>query len=250
MDKHLNGLPTYGIVAIGAPPGSGKTALMTGTAVCYVRHYHEKKQPKRVIFFSLEMTAARLMRRCLAFDKMPKYVTDAIWVCEEIIPIEEIVAEASRAAADGVDMICIDFADLVIEGEETEQKMASVYRGLMVLAKNLQVPILLASQLSRKYAGGVPRLTHLRYSGLAEALSEDVWLLHNPNTSYGESIREDDEKLLPTLGGRGYVIVAKGREGFGEGNDGPGAIMVKWDGGVGWNLADPGKWMPLGTRRA
>ena len=244
FDKHLGGLPKHGLITIGAPPGVGKTSLVALLGREYVAHYRKRKKKKVVQFFSLEATGGELLTRCLDFGKMPKYMLDQIAVCDEIIPIDEVVAEASRFAAEGLDLILIDFADLIIKGEESEQKMAMIYRGLTALAKNLRIPIVLLSQLNRSYAGGIPKLHNLRYSGMAEALSKVVMFIHNPNNIFTEHTSEAAEKKLPTIPGRGYIVVAKGRQGFGKGHDGPGGIQVKWDGLAGW-ANEGGTWFPI-----
>jgi hypothetical protein len=238
FDVHLGGLPKAYPTAIGAPPGVGKTSLLARIAIDMA------KAKKKVAIFTLEMTNGQLFARMLDLAKMSVAVRKRIFLCQEIIPIDEIVAIASRAAADGLDMVGIDFADLVILGEETEQRMALVYKGAARLCKNLEIPVVLLSQLSRKYRGGVPKLDHLRYSGLAEATCGVVCFIHNPKNIFTDAINEREARILPTRKGRGYLVIAKSKFGYGD-HGAPGAIQVPWDGKDGWGKGE-GKWFDLG----
>jgi hypothetical protein len=239
LDHHLGGLPIIYPSVFGAPPGTGKTTLLADIAIA------EADLSRKVVIFTLEMTARHLLARMFDLRRMTKKIRKHIYFCPEIIPITEIVAVASRAAADGVDFIGIDFADLVVRGEETEQKMAAVYKGCQELTKNIDgLQLLLLSQLNRRYAGGIPKLHHLRYSGMAEALCGLVGFIHNPKNIITEAINERESMLLPSIKGRGYLLISKSKGGFGI-HDAPGAIACKWNGKSGWGKKDPGKWIGL-----
>jgi len=248
LDAHLGGVPKEFPTVIGAPPGTGKTSLASALAIAAAR------RGERVIIFTLEMTSRYLLGRMMDLDRMPKKVRDNIWVCDEIIPIEEIVATASQAAVDGVGMVVVDFADLVILGEETEQKMASVYRGMQKLSKNLGCPVILIAQINRRYTRNgeveIPKLTDLRYSGMAEALCGMVLFLHNPWSIYAGEVSASAKALLPKTPGKAYLVVAKTKGGYGVAGEfgdygGPGAIQVGWSGEKGWDTKDKGLWYPL-----
>lgn len=244
LDYHLGGLPGHGVTVCGAPPGTGKTSLLVDLATCFVEV--DKTKKRKVGLFSLEQTAGELLARQmqLRMNKVPMHVRKRMLVCDKIIPIEDIVAIASQYAVDGLDFIGIDFADLIIRGEESEQKMAAVYKGLVALSKNLRMPVLLLSQLSRKYAvGTIPKLDHLRYSGMAEALTKLVLFIHNPRNIHTAIINEAEERKLPSVKGRAYIVIAKSRYGFGM-HDEPGAIQLPWERKTGWKNVK-GTWMEI-----
>jgi hypothetical protein len=239
LDYHLGGVPRAYPTVIGASPGVGKTTLLIELAVGVA------KSGGRVAIFTLEMTNGHLLTRMLDVDKrLTKKTRCNISVCQDIMPIDDIIAVASRAAMDKpFDMIGIDFADLIIEGDESEQKMAAVYRGVTRLSKNLETPVVLIAQLSRRYRGGIPRLSDLRYSGMAEALCGLVLFIHNPKNIFTDEINERDNQVLPAQKGRGYLVVAKSKCGYGI-HDSPGAINIGWEGLRGWKR-EKGEWFDL-----
>jgi len=69
----------------------------------------------------------------------------------------------------------------------------------------------------------------LRWSGLAEAMGALIILIYNPNQTFATQTKDDS---LPTVSGRAYLLAAKSRFGFKEGN--PGAIQVDFDGKTSW----------------
>jgi len=229
-DDHFNGLPAASLTIIGASPGVGKTSLMVEIVKDMVQRKENKK--KCAAIFTLEMTMAQLTQRMLDLVDLKDADKERILLGDGAYTIHEIYAVASRAAAqNNLCVIAIDFADQIVEGEQTESIMGVIYRTLAMLAKKTGVPVLLLSQLNREayLNGGIPKIHHLRYSGLAEAMAALIVLVYNPKNI---AINTTDKPILPISVGKGYLIVGKSRYGFVH--DSPGAVMVDWNGEEGW----------------
>lgn len=239
LDTHIGGIPDSGLTVIGAPPGTGKTSAAVRIAECFAR------DARRVGIFTLEMTAGQMHERFIeATDLTPKQRRRYIYLCDEVLTVDELAAIAGRA--DGLDLIIIDFAELLIDEETSESVMAHIYRTLAMLAKTLGIPIVLLSQLNRSYQYGLPTISMLRNTGMAEALAALIILLHNPQQIY---IGQPGSDTLPPIPGKAYMIVGKSRFGFKRGtikHKGPGAILVDFRGEQGWGYNE-GRWTPLGA---
>lgn len=224
IDEHLNGIPEAGLTVAAGRPGVGKTWLMLKIAACFA-----KKHKKDVGIFSLEMTSQQFMFRAKDLMDLPKAILDRVLICDDVLGVSEISALAARA--EGLGLICVDFAELLLEGDsqQTEQTMAYVYRTLAWTAKRLGIPVLLLSQLNRSNSGDLPNLNRLRYTGMAEALAAMVLFLHNPNAIY--DAQGEDQPVILAPGDAG-IVAAKSRFGFKWG--GPGVIHVPWTGSTGW----------------
>jgi hypothetical protein len=233
IDKHLgnfdpakgSGFPEAGLVIVGAPPGTGKTSLM-------VKIFGEAaKAGKKSAIFSLEMTNSQIIKRMIEVSGLTKEERSNILVSDEQVDVEEVYAYGCQLASlHDLQFIGIDFADLLVSGDEDDAKVGKVYRVCAKLAKVTKVPVLLLSQLNREYVGGIPRITNLRYSGLAEAMGALIFLLYNPGTTWTKMGTDD---RLPVHPGRAYLIAGKCRYGFREGT--VGAIEVGWDGLNAWS---------------
>jgi replicative DNA helicase len=158
-----------------------------------------------------------------------------IILCDEQMDAEELYTYGCQLAALHPDLyfIGVDFADLLVSGEEDDAKVGRIYRTMAKLAKVTHVPVMLLSQLNREYVGGIPRITNLRYSGLAEAMGALIFLLYNPGQVW---VKQGGDERLPVRDGRAYIIVGKSRFGFREG--GVGAIEVNWNGINSWGEED------------
>jgi len=235
----VGGIVRGGLNIIGAPPGVGKTTLLLRFLINMAQHGHT------VAFLSMEMTLAQVALRMLEIQKLPKKVRANIIASEDVCPVNEVYAKITRLVASHPSLyaVGIDFADLMVEGEQSEQVMGDIYKTLAVLAKRTGVPIVLLSQLSRRYEGGVPRVSHLRYSGMAEATASTVALLYNPDNLWVDMGAGKEKNPLPFVPGQAYIILGKSRYGFKHG--GVGAFQVDWDGALGWGQKDYG-WSPLG----
>jgi len=229
-DEHFKGLPDSSLTIIGATPGVGKTTLMVEIVKNMIQLKQNKK--KSAAIFTLEMTMAQLTQRMVDLAELKKEDKERILLGDGSYTVHEVYAVASRAAAQNdLCLIAIDFADQLVEGEQSEAIMGVIYRTLSMLAKKTGVPVLLISQLNREAQNGeMPRIHQLRYSGMAEAMSALIVLIYNPkNTAVMVNTKTP---ILPISEGKGYLIVGKSR--YGYVHDSPGAVMVDWNQVDGW----------------
>ena len=238
LDRVTSGWQPSDLVIIAARPGMGKTAFvvsaMRNAAVDF---------GKPVALFSLEMSSIQLVNRLicaeaeLESEKIKKGdLADYEW--EQLIhktakmsdapifiddtpglSILELRAKSRRLVAQhGVSLIIIDYLQLMTGdtsksgGGNREQEIASISRALKGIAKELNVPVIALSQLSRavETRGGDkrPQLSDLRESGSIEQDADMVMFLYRPEY-YGIT---QDENGAP-LNGVGEVIIAKHRNG-------------------------------------
>lgn len=238
FDKHLIGFGKTGLITIGGPPSSGKTTIAIRFISSFLRAYPDKK----VVMFSLEMSAPEFKKRAISVGKLSKSETDRIYIVDEITPVEPIVNRIARLKDEGVGLAVIDFADMMIKDESNESEMAKIYRECATCAKRIGIPIILLSQLSRAYMGGMPRPYHLRYTSMAEALSWQILMLYNPWTDFRS---EHDSETLPSVDGKAYLICWKCRGGFRLHDDQPGAISLPWSGKTGWGEGNNSTWFKV-----
>jgi len=227
LDLHVGGIPKHGLTVIGGAPGTGKTYTLVKLAVAFAKKHPKKK----LILFTMEMTMGQLAARLLDEANIPLAIRKNITLYEDSMSPTDVVAIAARM--DDVGLVCIDFAEMMIQDEVSESSVAAAYRTLANAAKNLRCPFVLLSQLSRGYVNRIPMLTDLRYSGAAEAMGALVMLLFNPSQIV---VGADENKTLPYRPGRAWIIIAKSR--FGHKHKGPGAMEVEWreeEGGWGDN---------------
>src|SRR5574340_709063 len=237
-DLSNSGVPDSGLVVVGGPTDTGKTSMIAKIiAGCAAEN-------KVTLVYTLEMTTGQIARRILQVALSP--LTDeqkhTVIICDRIMSVDEVYTDAMRlCTTDKVYAIFIDFSDMLVEEKEDEQSMAYVYRRCASLAKENTsgAPVFLLAQLNRNYTGGVPKINHLRYSGMAEAVASLIFLIYNPNQIYATSIKDNS---LPAIGGSGYIINGKSRFGYREGS--PGAIRVKFDGKTAWGEDSMG-WVAL-----
>ncbi len=228
IDDHIGGVPRRGMIVVGASPAAGKTSLLAKIAGVYAA------RKKTFGFFSLELEAADFFNRFLEINgKSGTKLAGYVRICDERLSVGEIGSLSARVSE--LDAVGIDFADLLVEDEASESVYGKIYKSIAWLAKLRQIPVFLVSQLSRGYSEGrLPVLTDLRYSGLAEALSGQVWLLHNPSRVF---IKQSENARLNLGNDEAAIIVAKSRYGFARGrvpHTTTGAIILDWNGSRGW----------------
>jgi replicative DNA helicase len=247
IDEFIGGIPKAGLTVIAGSTGLGKTTLALRVGLEIIRKYKGIKKPKgkkkdgptewieepgKIAIFSLEMLLSQIMARYLNLDpNITKNERSRILASESAYTVGEIYATSARTAAAGnLKAIIIDFADMLVEGEQSEAVMGVIYRTLAVLAKTTGVPVILICQLNRStYNGGIPKINHIRYSGMAEMMSSLILLLYNPSVIV---VDVNANAVLPFIEGKGYIIEGKSRFGFKMGR--PGAVQVDFDGEMGW----------------
>ena len=239
LDSLTSGWQPSDLIIVAARPGMGKTAL----ALSMARNI-SVKQEIPVAFFSLEMSSVQLITRLissetgLSSDKLrtgklephewkqlnikvtdlesaPLFIDDS-----PSLTIFELRAKARRlASSHGIKLIIIDYLQLMNIGSSNkagnrEQEISTISRNLKALAKELDIPVIALSQLSRavETRGGTKRpiLSDLRESGAIEQDADIVSFLYRPEY-YG--ITEWDDDMKTPSEGQGEFIVAKHRNG-------------------------------------
>jgi hypothetical protein len=239
IDKYMGGMPKDSLILIAAPPGTGKTSLLVRMMA------QAAKKKKKVGFFSLEMTMQQIAMRMLEIDNsLTAAQKEFILMSDEITGPWEVYAKAGRLAAAHKNLYCIaiDFADLMVEEEQSEQVMGRIYRMMAKLAKTIRVPVILLCQLSDKYVGGLPRVNHIRYSRMADAMAAMILLLYNPDQIWVDMGAKKENNPLAYYPDTGYIIQGKSRFGFSQG--GVGAVRVEWGKQYGWGTKAQG-WTQL-----
>jgi replicative DNA helicase len=230
LDELLSGLQPSNLVVVGARPAAGKTSFALGMAA------HAALNANRpVLFFSLEMSNLELSQRLLCAEAridsarvrngrltgddwgrvssaMGRLAEAPIWIDDNPnLTIMEIRAKARRLKSQVGDlgMVVIDYLQLMTgrgSAENRQVEVAEMSRGLKILARELECPVVALSQLSRGLemrADKRPMLSDLRESGSIEQDADVVVFLYR------------DELYHPDSQDRGQaeVIVAKHRNG-------------------------------------
>lgn len=239
LDKLTSGWQPSDLIIIAARPGMGKTALTLSMARNIAVN---AKIP--VAFFSLEMSSVQLITRLISSEtglsseklrtgKLEKHEWEQLHVKVKSLEnaplyiddtpslsIFDLRAKARRLASQqGIKLIVIDYLQLMTAGNNQkggnrEQEISTISRNLKALAKELEVPVIALSQLSRavETRGGSkrPLLSDLRESGAIEQDADIVSFIYRPE--YYKIDEWDDDERSPTSG-QAEFIVAKHRNG-------------------------------------
>ena len=262
LDKQLGGLHPSDLLILAGRPSMGKTALATNIAFNVAKAYAWEPQPDGsrktvnggiVAFFSLEMSAEQLSMRILAdasgvsSDRLRKgeidasefgRVRDAAIEIQEAplyidatggLSISKLAARARRLKRQhGLDLVVVDYLQLVTAGEGTRsegrvQEVSQITMGLKSLAKELGVPVIALSQLSRQVEQREdkrPQLSDLRESGSIEQDADAVMFVYResyylsrtePRTGTPEHLAWQEE--LDQINNLAEVIIGKQRHG-------------------------------------
>ena len=242
--RDLDGM-TYGfhpgqMIVLAARPSVGKTSL----AMNFAEHAmipDGGRKPSGVVVFSLEMTAAQLAMRliCSRARVDMKRIRDRVISKQDSAEIANTVKELKQAPLwidDGssstildirakarrlhtkspLGLVVVDYLQLIRGTDnrvQREQQIADISRGMKGMAKELNVPVVVLSQLNRESEkeNRDPRLSDLRESGSIEQDADVVFLLHRPKK------RDEDESVeeggLPGDVEHIKLIIAKQRNG-------------------------------------
>jgi replicative DNA helicase len=262
LDQKLGGLHPSDLIILAGRPSMGKTALATNIAFHVARNYAWEPQPDGtrktvnggvVAFFSLEMSAEQLSMRLLAdvsgvsSDRLRKgeidasefgRVRDAAIEIQESplfidatggLSISKLAARARRLKRSaGLDLIVVDYLQLVTggdgKGEQNRvQEVSMITQGLKALAKELSVPVIALSQLSRQVENRDdkrPQLSDLRESGSIEQDADVVMFVFReayylgraePREGTPEHLTWQEE--MDRIGNVAEVIIGKQRHG-------------------------------------
>lgn len=261
LDQKLGGLHPSDLLILAGRPSMGKTALATNIAFNVARSYRWEPTPEGrktvsggvVAFYSLEMSAEQLAMRMLAdasgvsSDKLRKGEIDAsdfgkirdaaVEIGESPLYIDatgglsisKLAARARRLKRmeHGLDLIIVDYLQLVTTGENSQknrvQEVSEITGGLKALAKELSVPIIALSQLSRQVEQREdkrPQLSDLRESGSIEQDADCVMFVYRESYYLGRAEPKEgtEEHLnwqqeMDRLEHQAEVVIGKQRHG-------------------------------------
>ena len=261
LDQKVGGLHPSDLVILAARPSMGKTSLACNIAFDVARNYAWEPQPDGskktvrggvVAFFSLEMSSEQLAMRLLAEvsgvsgDRLRKGEIDAMEfgrIRDAALEIQEaplyidatgglslakLTARARRLKRMvGLDLIMVDYLQLVTTGaggpDNRVQEVSMITQGLKALAKDLNVPVIALSQLSRQVENREdkkPQLSDLRESGSIEQDADMVMFIYRE--SYYLSRLEPREgteehfkwqEQMDQVKGLAEIIIGKQRHG-------------------------------------
>ena len=228
LDEKLGGLHKSDLVIIAGRPSMGKTALATNIAYYAAKKIHEEKEKKSVAFFSLEMSSEQLSTRILSEqariksndirrgkateEELNRYIETSRDIYELPLYIDETPAISISAISNrarrlkrlfGLSLIVVDYIQLVRtnsrKNEGRVQEISEITQGLKALAKELSVPVLALSQLSRAVEqrdDKIPQLSDLRESGSIEQDADVVMFVYREEYYL--------EKKMPKIGSPEY----------------------------------------------
>ncbi len=235
LDELTSGFQPSDLVIVAARPSMGKTALVLNIA-----QYAAIEKNVPVAVFSLEMSKESLVQRMLTAEgrvdaqKMRKGLLRdedysrlaraagilsgaPIWIDDSAgISLLEIRSKARRLKADqDIGMVVVDYLQLIqgpSSSESRQQEISQISRSLKALAKELAVPVIALSQLSRapeQRAGDHrPQLSDLRESGAIEQDADLVMFIYRQEIYDGPTDKDGN-----SLEGRAEVIIGKQRNG-------------------------------------
>jgi replicative DNA helicase len=236
LDSITGGWQKSDLIILAARPGTGKTAF-----VITIARNAAVRFDRPVAIFSLEMTSNQLVTRFISgetelsseklrkgdllpheyqqlnskiglLDKAPIYIDDT-----PALSIFEFRAKARRLKAKhDISMVIVDYLQLMVSGQEgkfsREQEVSMISRSLKAIAKELDVPIIALSQLSRavEQRGGNkrPQLSDLRESGAIEQDADIVMFIYRPDMA---GITQDENGM--STEGMAEIIIEKHRNG-------------------------------------
>lgn len=217
LDRLLMGLQPSDFIIVAGRPGMGKTAFMLSAAKNAAQTHK-----KHVAVFSLEMSNEQLVQRLIAQetgidsqrlrtgklseDEWPLF-THAIEVLSDarvflddtpaLTPLQLRTKSRRLHLEYGLDLIVVDYLQLMSSGTRSEnrvQEVSYISRNLKVLARELNVPVLAAAQLSRaveQRADKEPQLSDLRESGSLEQDADIVMFIHRPEVYEKDTLKQN-----------------------------------------------------------
>jgi replicative DNA helicase len=261
LDEKMGGLQKSDLVIVAGRPGMGKTALATNIAFNIAKAYQFEVEPDGshktinggiVGFFSLEMSAEQLATRVIAEQSgVPSYkirrgdlnqddferIVQASREMQSIpfyidqsggISIAQLVARARRLKRQkGLDLLVVDYLQLLSgsrsRSDNRVQELTEITTGLKALAKELAVPVIALSQLSRQVESRDdkrPQLSDLRESGSIEQDADVVLFVYREEYYLkNKEPREGTEEHITWMAemerahGRAEAIIGKQRHG-------------------------------------
>jgi replicative DNA helicase len=243
LDTLLGGMKRGDLVIVAARPSLGKTSLVLN----YARNA-ALRQSASVAFFSIEMAAEQLVQRMLATEsgvdstrltfgnhteREERKVMQALGVLGDLpiffddsatLTMSDMRAKAKRLQLErGLDLVVVDYLQLMSSGLRNDnrvQEVSYITRALKQLARDLDVPVLACSQLSRAAetrANNMPMLSDLRESGSIEQDADVVMFIYREDKyvtrEQWEKDHAGDQRRREYPAGITQIIVAKHRNG-------------------------------------
>jgi len=203
LDAKTGGLQQSDLIIVAGRPGLGKTSLALNfvehaaiilgkTCAVFSLEMSEMQLVQRLISMTAEIDGNRMRRGRLSIDELgaisdasSRLQQSAIYVEESSrLTVTDILAKSRRLQAEhgGLDLVVIDYLQLIegVGGDENRvQEVAKITRSLKAIARELQVPVIALSQLSRQIEtrGTEPMLSDLRESGSIEQDADLVLFL-------------------------------------------------------------------------
>ena len=252
LDERLGGLHNQDLVIIAGRPSMGKTALATNIAFYAAKNIEKKGVKSSVAFFSLEMSSEQLSTRILSEQsrirsndirrgkvsevEFEKFIETSKNILELPLYIDETPAITVAAVSNrarrikrlfGLDLVVVDYIQLMKSGnfriEGRVQEISEITQGLKALAKELNVPVLALSQLSRNVEhrdDKKPQLSDLRESGSIEQDADVVmfvfreeYYLEKKEPKLGTIEHAEWQTKMNDILGLAELIIGKQRHG-------------------------------------
>ena len=263
LDEKLGGLHKSDLIIIAGRPSMGKTALATNIAYHASQNILKRQEKSSVAFFSLEMSSEQLSTRILSEqariksddvrrgkvteEEINRYIETSRNIYNLPLFIDEtpaitIAALSNRARRikrlEGLSLIVVDYIQLMRSNsnkmENRVQEISEITQGLKALAKELSVPVLALSQLSRAVEqrdDKQPQLADLRESGSIEQDADvvmfvyrEAYYLERKQPKLGSIEHAEWQSKMNDVNGLADIILGKQRHGA------TGTIKVEFEG--------------------
>ena len=252
LDSRLGGLHKQDLVIIAGRPSMGKTALATNIAFHAAKNIEKKRSKSTVAFFSLEMSSEQLSTRILSEQsrirsndirrgkvsekEFEQFIETSKNISELPLYIDETPAITIAAISNrsrrikrlfGLELIVVDYIQLMKSSGKKEynrvQEISEITQGLKALAKELNVPVLALSQLSRAVEhrdDKKPQLADLRESGSIEQDADIVmfvfresYYLQNKEPTVGSIEHAEWQTKMNEISHLADIMISKQRHG-------------------------------------
>ena len=251
LDDRLGGLHKSDLLIIAGRPSMGKTALATNIAFHAAKKIQEDGRRSTIAFFSLEMSSEQLSTRILAEqsrirsndirrgriseDQFDKFIETSKDIADLPLYIDETPAISIAALSNrarrikrlyGLDMVVVDYIQLMRAANFRDgrvQEISEITQGLKALAKELSVPVLALSQLSRAVEqrdDKKPQLSDLRESGSIEQDADVVMFVFREAYYIGRKEPQPNtvehaewQSKMNDVANRAEIIIGKQRHG-------------------------------------
>ena len=252
LDARLGGMHKQDLIIIAGRPSMGKTALATNIAFHAAKNIEKKGTKSTVAFFSLEMSSEQLSTRILSEqsrirsndirrgkvseNEFEKFIETSKNIFELPLYIDETPAITIAAISNrsrrikrlfGLELIVVDYIQLMRSGRKMEfnrvQEISEITQGLKALAKELNVPVLALSQLSRQVEqrdDKKPQLSDLRESGSIEQDADvvmfvfrEAYYLERKEPTLGSIEHQEWQQKMDEVSRLADILIGKQRHG-------------------------------------